>query len=64
MLKDVAPAAASASCKTPIERVKEIGTKLKINGTPTIFLADGQRIPGMVRAAQLEEMFKELAAKK
>ncbi|WP_025917026.1 DsbC family protein [Herminiimonas sp. CN] len=49
----VAPAAA-ASCTTPHEKVLELGKKLKVTGTPTIFFADGTRIPGAIDARGLE----------
>lgn len=63
MLKGTAPAAAAADCKAPVDKVSQLGQRLRINGTPTIFLASGQRIPGMVRAEQLEEAFKTGKAK-
>lgn len=43
-------------CNNPINENMALGNKLNINGTPTIILANGQRIPGMVPAAKLEEM--------
>jgi thiol:disulfide interchange protein DsbC len=58
MIENKAPAAATDACKAPIDQVKQLGEKYRIRGTPTIFLANGQRIPGMVRAPQLEEMLK------
>lgn len=51
---------AAAECDGDvIERNVALGQKLKINGTPTIFLANGSRIGGYVPAAELE---KALAA--
>ncbi len=53
---------AKASCDTAtIARNVELGQSLRINGTPTIFLADGSRIGGYVARAELE---KALAAVK
>lgn len=53
---------AEASCDTAtIARNVELGQSLRINGTPTIFLADGSRIGGYVARAELE---KALAAVK
>ncbi len=55
-------APAEASCDTAtIARNVELGQSLRINGTPTIFLADGSRIGGYVPRAELE---KALAAVK
>lgn len=48
-------------CDNPINQNIALGAKLGINGTPTIILANGQRIPGMVPAAKLEEMMASLA---
>ncbi len=54
MLKDVAPAAA-ANCDTAVlQRNLELGQKLFINGTPTSFLRDGQRIVG-ARSAEVRK---------
>ena len=55
MLNGKAPAAAAESCTTtPHEKVLELGRKLKVTGTPTIFFTDGSRIPGAVDAKTLE----------
>jgi thiol:disulfide interchange protein DsbC len=44
-------------CANPIEANIAFGGKLKVSGTPTLIFADGQRVPGMVPAAQLEHLF-------
>jgi thiol:disulfide interchange protein DsbC len=54
MLDGKVAAAAPASCATPNEKVLELGKKLRVSGTPTIFFADGTRIPGAVDAKALE----------
>lgn len=55
MLNGKAPAAAAESCTTtPHEKVLELGRKLKVTGTPTVFFTDGSRIPGAVDAKSLE----------
>jgi thiol:disulfide interchange protein DsbC len=33
-----------------------LGNKLKVTGTPTLIFANGQRVPGMVPAVQLERL--------
>ncbi len=50
-------------CANPIDQNIALGGKLKINGTPTLILANGQRIPGMVPADKLEEMLASAAKK-
>ncbi len=45
-----------ADCDTSaITRNVELGRSLRINGTPTIFLANGTRIGGYIPAAELEK---------
>ena len=46
--------AAPADCATPNEQVLALGQKLHITGTPSIFFADGSRVPGALDAAALE----------
>lgn len=48
-------------CANPINENIALGAKLGINGTPTIILSNGQRIPGMVPAAKLEELMGRAA---
>jgi thiol:disulfide interchange protein DsbC len=62
MLSGTAPAA--AKCDTAaLEKVMGLAQKLRINGTPAIFLADGTRLPGFMPAAQLEQAMAQAAAK-
>lgn len=55
MVDGKAAAAAPADCAPPNEKVFELGKKLRITGTPTIFFKDGTRIPGAVDAKGLDE---------
>ena len=43
-------------CDNPVDETIALGNKLKVSGTPTLIFADGQRVPGMVPAAQLEKL--------
>jgi len=43
-------------CANPVDATIALGGKLKVSGTPTLFFANGQRVPGMVPAAQLEKL--------
>lgn len=47
--------AAPANCKAPNDTVLALGQKLHITGTPSIFFADGTRIPGAVDLPTLEK---------
>jgi thiol:disulfide interchange protein DsbC len=58
MLRKIRPTAA-ATCKDPIARLDQVGTKLNINNTPALIFADGGIIPGMVPAAQIEKYLRE-----
>jgi thiol:disulfide interchange protein DsbC len=40
---------------TAIRKAVELGQKLTISGTPTLFFADGTRIPGAAPLAQIEQ---------
>ena len=54
MLKGVAPK--SAKCDNPVDKLVAFGQSKKINGTPTIFFADGKRVPGAIPAERFEEL--------
>jgi len=49
------------SCTTPIDKILEFGKGKRIQGTPTIFFEDGERVPGAMAIADFE---KKLAAAK
>ena len=49
-----------ASCDTAaLERNIEFGKKHKVTGTPTLFFADGSRVPGAVNAQQVEKFLAD-----
>ena len=58
MLKGTAPTA-QGSCETPIDALQTLGQRMRVNATPTIFLANGRRIPGAISLAQLESAITE-----
>lgn len=64
MLNGKAPSAAPANCATPNEKILALGQKLRVNGTPAIFFADGSRVPGAMDAKGLEEKFASLHSAK
>ncbi|MDW8470069.1 MAG: DsbC family protein [Burkholderiales bacterium] len=55
------PSAFATNCDAPIDRVIELGRSLRINSTPTLILANGERIRGGLPAAQLREMLDAAA---
>ena len=60
MLKGVVPK--SPKCDNPVEKIVAYGQSKKINGTPTIFFADGKRVPGAIPAERFEELLKNAAS--
>ncbi|HSA88783.1 MAG TPA: DsbC family protein [Burkholderiales bacterium] len=52
---------APASCANPVDKVLELGSKLGVNSTPTLFFANGERIAGGLRAEDLREMLDRVA---
>jgi thiol:disulfide interchange protein DsbC len=57
MQKDLVPVAKSEPCNTAVlNRNLDFGQKYKIEGTPTLILADGTRVPGAIDAKKLESL--------
>jgi thiol:disulfide interchange protein DsbC len=49
-----------ASCDTAaLDRNLEFGKRYRITGTPTLFFADGSRVPGAIGAPQIEKFLTE-----
>ncbi|NLC35668.1 MAG: DsbC family protein [Alcaligenaceae bacterium] len=57
MLENRHPAA--AECETPVEANLALGKSLMVTGTPAIFFADGSRVNGALRLADLETKLTE-----
>ncbi len=58
MVNGIAPAA--GTCEAPIEKVMALAQKYNIRGTPTIFFTNGERIPGAIPVAQLEQKLTQI----
>ncbi len=54
LVNGIAPTAAG-TCDTPIEKILAFGRQKNISGTPTMFFADGQRVPGAIPGDQIEQ---------
>ena len=50
------PPKGPGNCETPIEKILAYGKQKNINGTPTLFFADGQRVAGAIPLDQLEKL--------
>jgi thiol:disulfide interchange protein DsbC len=58
MTANKAPPAAPAKCDLAgLNKSAQLGGKLRINGTPAIFFANGERVGGYIPAAEIEKRF-------
>jgi thiol:disulfide interchange protein DsbC len=62
MVNGIEPQA--ATCATPIDKLLALSQKLNVRGTPAIFFSNGERIPGFVPAAKLDQELNRVAALK
>jgi len=53
--------AAAASCDTPLEKNLDLGRSLRINSTPTLIFASGERVSGGMSGTDLVRMLDEAA---
>jgi thiol:disulfide interchange protein DsbC len=51
----------SAACANPVDKVLALGRSMRINGTPTLFFANGERAGGGMPLAQLRTKLDEFA---
>lgn len=63
MVNGTAPSGKGDCDTTAVQKTLETGRKLAINGTPTIFFADGERVPGAVPLTQIEQKLTQPAGK-
>ena len=49
----------AGSCDTPVAKVLDLGRKLGISATPTLFFANGKRLRGYAPPAEFERMLDE-----
>ena len=60
MINDKMPEKAKNDCIFPDKKIRELGQKLNIKGTPTIFFTDGTRVPGAADADEINRKLKSL----
>jgi thiol:disulfide interchange protein DsbC len=53
---------AGARCANPVDKVLELGRKLAVNSTPTLILANGERVSGGLSPEDLKEMLDQAPA--
>lgn len=56
------PPAASANCDTPVDKILAFGRKLGVRSTPTLFLANGERVRGGLSATALASLLDSASA--
>lgn len=62
MLRNITPTA-KGDCPTPVEKNVALGQRLRVNGTPTLFLENGERVSGYRPAEQLTKLLDQARAK-
>jgi thiol:disulfide interchange protein DsbC len=60
MVEGRAPAGKDDCDTSAVTKNQEFGRRLGINGTPTIFFADGERVPGAVPLPKIEQKLSQL----
>jgi thiol:disulfide interchange protein DsbC len=61
MMNQVASTGGIMPCDTtPLDRNLDFGQRYRVEGTPTLFLADGRRVPGAIDAKQVEKLLSEV----
>ena len=55
MVDGKAPSGRDDCDTTAVDKNREFASKLKISGTPTIFFADGERVPGAMPVDRIEQ---------
>jgi thiol:disulfide interchange protein DsbC len=54
--------AAAPGCDNPVEKNVQLGRSLRVNSTPTLILANGERLSGGLSAAALQELLDKVLA--
>jgi thiol:disulfide interchange protein DsbC len=52
---------ASPTCANPVDKVLELGRSLRVNGTPTLYFANGERAGGGMQVGSLRAKLDEIA---
>jgi thiol:disulfide interchange protein DsbC len=51
------------TCDNPVDQLLQFGQGKRIRGTPTMFFADGTRVPGAIKPEQMEELLAKAERK-
>lgn len=55
-MRDGKPLPEVADCDAPIEKIRQLGEKLGITGTPALIFANGELVPGAIPRDRLESL--------
>jgi thiol:disulfide interchange protein DsbC len=55
MLRGVVPPAADERCQVPVQANQLLAQNLRVRGTPALFFSNGKRVPGYIKAEQIEQ---------
>lgn len=64
MLDGKAPSGKSDCDTSAVQKSVELGRRLNVSGTPTLFFASGDRVPGAVPLAQIEKKLDQTPSSK
>ena len=53
---------AAPTCANPVDKLVETGHKLGVNSTPTLFLANGERVSGGLSTQDLKDLLEQSSA--
>jgi thiol:disulfide interchange protein DsbC len=57
------PPKSPQTCDNPVDELLAFGQGKRIRGTPTMFFADGTRVPGAIKPEQMEELLSRAERK-
>jgi thiol:disulfide interchange protein DsbC len=60
MVDGKAPPVKDSCDTTAVTKNQEFGRKLNITGTPTMFFANGERVPGFMPVERIEEKMAQI----
>jgi thiol:disulfide interchange protein DsbC len=63
MLRGIAPVSTGEACQVPVDENQVLARSLRVQGTPAMFFSNGKRVPGYIKAEQIEQYLTAAAQK-